>query len=162
MATFKLNSDTSITAIVPTGAISGPITVKNAAGSDNSNTGTFTVLLAPTITNVTAPNPAVAGNTVTITGTNFVDTSTQHVVVFFTGGTSATAVVGSSTSITATIPAGAKTGPVKVVEAGGVATSGAHKVTIAPGPTVSSLLPASHVADGTNDRHPRHRLPRDG
>jgi len=146
-APFTVSSDTSITAIVPAGATSGPITVTNAAGHDNSNTGTFTVLAAPTITNVTAPNPAVAGNTVTIAGTNFVDTPTVHVRVSFTGGASNQAVVGSTTSITVTIPVGAKTGPVKVTEAGGTAVSGSHTVTIAGAPTVSSLVPAAQVAD---------------
>jgi hypothetical protein len=145
----KVLSDSELTVVVPKGAASGNITVTNAAGTSPPLAG-FTLLAAPTIdpTGVTAASPAIAGDTVTITGANFVDTDAQHVVVFF-GKASAQATVGSSTSISVVIPVGATTGKPKVVEAGGTAIA-KQTVTIAGAPAVTSITPSAQIADGTH------------
>ena len=76
---------------------------------------------APTITGFT-PNHGKVGTVVTINGTNFL---TARTVVFNT--TTATQfTVNSVTRITATVPAGATTGRIKVTTSGGTATSAAN------------------------------------
>jgi len=64
------------------------------------------------------PTSGKVGASVTISGTNFIGTSG---VTF--NGKAATFTVRSTNSITATVPAGATTGPIKVTNAGGSATS---------------------------------------
>ena len=145
VATFSVTNDGSITAKVPVGAVTGAITVTDAAGSASS--GSFTVLPPPTITGVAqGVTPAIPGTTVTITGTGF-DTVGTVTVTFF-GNVSGTATVSSSTSMTVSVPAGAKTGTVKISEAAGTATSkGTQKVTVASAPTIASILPTTQVAN---------------
>lgn len=65
-----------------------------------------------------SPNSGVVGSSVGITGTNF---NSASVVSF--NGTAAVFIVDSNTHITATVPAGATTGPVSVTTPGGMATS---------------------------------------
>ncbi|MDP9235465.1 MAG: IPT/TIG domain-containing protein, partial [Actinomycetota bacterium] len=72
---------------------------------------------APTITGFT-PTSGPVGTSVTITGTNF----TGATVVKF-NGLAASFTVNSATQITATVPSGATTGPIKVKNAVGAATS---------------------------------------
>ena len=77
-ATISSASATQLVVSVPTGATSGPITVTSPAGSATSSTS-FTVLAsssAPTITGFT-PTLVNAGQTVSVTGTNF-DTTPQN------------------------------------------------------------------------------------
>ncbi len=96
-------SSTSITATTPAksaGAVTVTVTVSGQSGSLTSG---FTYAAIPTVTLVSPNTGSTAGGTaVTITGTNFV----AGAAVKF-GGTAATSVVvASSTSITATTPAG--------------------------------------------------------
>jgi hypothetical protein len=138
-ATFTVNSATSIQATVPAGATTGPISVTTPGGTATS-TSAFTVTTtgAPTITSFT-PTSGPVGTTVTISGTNF----TGATVVAF-NGTSATFTVNSATSIQATVPAGATTGPISVTTPGGTATSaGAFTVTASSAPTITSFTPTS-------------------
>src|SRR5205807_1143892 len=67
--TFTVNSDTQISATVPTGATSGKITVTNAAGTGTSATS-FLVNSAPLISSF-APTSGPTGTSVTLTGTGF-------------------------------------------------------------------------------------------
>jgi hypothetical protein len=71
----------------------------------------------PGITNV-YPNIGAVGTSVIIRGTNLINTTT----VWF-NGINASFTINSSNQITAIVPAGATTGPVSVVDSGGVATS---------------------------------------
>src|SRR5205085_981478 len=116
-ATFTVNSDTQVTAKVPTTATTGPIGVTTAGGTGASSTS-FTVLKPPTITSFTPASGAI-GATVTITGTNFTGTT----AVKFNGTDAATFTVVSATSITAIVPAGATTGKISATNAGGTVTS---------------------------------------
>jgi hypothetical protein len=72
---------------------------------------------APTITSF-APASGPVGTTVTISGTNLLSTS----AVSF-NGTAATYTVNSDSQVTATVPSGATTGPIRVTANGGAATS---------------------------------------
>ena len=114
---FNIDSDIQITATVPNGATSGPITVVNPDGSATSS-GTFTVPSSvPTITSIT-PTSGPVGTTVTINGTHL----TGAISVKFKGVT-ARFTVDSDTKITAIVPAGAITGKIAVKTPTGKATS---------------------------------------
>src|SRR3989454_929734 len=78
---------------------------------------TAAVTPAPTITSF-APTSGPVGTPVTITGTNFTGASAVRF-----NGTSANFTATSSTSISATVPSGATTGPLSVTTPGGTATS---------------------------------------
>src|SRR5207244_1925630 len=90
----------------------------------------------PTISSF-SPTSGPVGTSVTITGTNF----TGATAVTFNGLT-ASFSVNSSTSIAATVPSGATTGPIRVTTLGGTATS-ASNFTVIPPPTISSFSPTS-------------------
>ena len=149
-ASFRIDSGTSITAVVGTGTTTGPIDVTNADGTDTSATN-FTVAstTCPTITSFT-PTSGPVGTSVTITGTNF----TGATSVTFNNVAATTFTVNSATQITATVPATATTGPIRVTTPGGTGSS-LTNFTIAA-PTITSFAPTfgpvgtSVVITGTN------------
>jgi hypothetical protein len=120
--TVTHTSSTVLKAKVPATATTGPITVTNTAapiGTVSSATNyTVTPHLAPTITSFT-PTSGPVGTSVTITGTNFSGASS----VKFGGVGAPVHHVVSATQITATVPAGAVTGPISVTTAAGTGTS---------------------------------------
>jgi len=111
---IKVNSDTSVTVTSPAGAKSGKIAITTAGGSATSS-ATFTV--RPNIASFTPISGAV-GTTVTIIGHGF----TGAIILTF-NGVSATFTVNSDSQVTATVPAGATTGPIAITTSGGTATS---------------------------------------
>ena len=138
--TFTVNSATQITAIVPTGATSGPLTVATPGGL--SNAIGFTVAV-PTSTLLTlSPTSGFIGTTVVITGTNFIGAAT----VSF-NGVSATFTVNSPTRITTTVPFGATYGPVTVTVSG--SSNGLTFTVIPPLPVITSFAPLGGPV-GTN------------
>jgi len=127
-ATFKVNSDSSITAAAPSGTgaedvkVTTPISTSTASPADQ-----FTYDAPPTVTEILPKVGLEEGGTeVTITGTNFTSGST---VKF--GTTAATSVkFTSATSLTATSPPGTGTVDVTVTTAGGTSmTSSADQFT---------------------------------
>jgi len=133
-AAFVVNSDTQITATVPSGADTGRIAITNTIGTGTSSTD-FVVTETPTITSFN-PDTGSAGSTVTITGTNFTGTS----VVRFNGVAASTFNVQSDTRITAVVPTGATSGRITVTNSAGTATSGTD-FTVAPVPSITSFTP---------------------
>ena len=115
-ASFTVNSATTIQATVPGGATSGPISVTTPGGTATS-TSNFIVNNPPTITSFT-PAMGPVGASVSITGTDF---SGATAVQF--NGAGATFTVNSPTSIQATVPAAATTGPISVTTPAGTGTS---------------------------------------
>jgi hypothetical protein len=114
-ASFKVASDTYLTATVPTGAKTGPVTVTTPGGTLNSGK-TFRV--TPQLLSFSPPSGPV-GTSVVITGVSL----TQTAKVTF-GGVSATSfTVSSDTQVTATVPSGAKTGKIVITTQGGTASS---------------------------------------
>lgn len=122
-ASFKVASDTYLTAAVPTGAKTGPVTVTTPGGTLTSNK-TFRV--TPQFTSFTPPS-GVVGTPVTITGVSL----TQTTKVTFGGVAATSFTVNSDTQVTATVPTGAKTGKIVITTTGGTATS-ATTFTVTP------------------------------
>jgi hypothetical protein len=146
-ATFTVNSDGQISTTVPSGATTGPISVTTTGGTATSGSN-FTVRTStstgPTISGFN-PTSGPVGTRVTITGTNF----TGVTAVKF-NGTAGSFTVDSDVQITATVPSGATTGPIKVKTPTTAATSTTNfTVTASPAPTISGFSPTSGPA-GTN------------
>lgn len=108
-------SATSITARVPKGAVTGPVTVRTSGGATTSSTEL--TITTPVISSV-SPTSAAPGTVVTITGANFRGATS---VTF--GGVAASFQIVSPTKITATVPGGALTGPTLVATPVSTATS---------------------------------------
>lgn len=112
---FTIKSDTLITATVPSGGTTGPVTVATPTGTLTSNVP-FRVL--PQLLSFT-PSSGPVGTQVTLTGVSL----TQTTGVGFGDYTPAQFTVNSDTQVTATVPAGARTGPVGIQTQGGIAIS---------------------------------------
>jgi uncharacterized repeat protein (TIGR03803 family) len=110
-ASFKVESDTYLTAKIPPDATTGNITVAESAGTLTSNKA-FRVL--PQITSF-APTSGAVGTTVVLNGSGFLGATR----IVFARAKQAEFTVNSDTQITATVPAGAQTGPINVVTPGG-------------------------------------------
>ena len=138
-ATYTVNSATQITATVPTGATTGKVRVATTAGAAQSSTSfTVTKTVAPTTTGF-SPTSGLVGTKVVITGTGFAGTSSVQF-----GGVEATYSVDSATQITATVPAGALSGKIRIANsAGAVQSSSMFTVTKAAAPTITGFSPAS-------------------
>ena len=119
-ATFAVDSDTQITATVPSGAMSGRIIVTTPGGTAASTTS-FTVHSVtppgPTLTKFT-PSSGAMGTVVTLTGSGFSKATTVKFA-----GTPASFPVPGDTSITAIVPPYAKSGTISVTTHYGTATS---------------------------------------
>jgi uncharacterized repeat protein (TIGR03803 family) len=123
-AKFNNVSDTYMTATVPAGALTGPVTVTTFTGTLK---GDRNFLVIPQVKSF-SPASGVVGTVVTITGISFTQATAVNI-----GGKAATFNVISDTQITATVPAGGQTGkPIIVTTAGGTASFG--KFVIAPNP----------------------------
>jgi uncharacterized repeat protein (TIGR03803 family) len=112
--TTELTGTTYILATVPTGALTGDITV--TTGSTKLST-TASYKITPTYKSFTPPSGPV-GTVVTFNGTGL--TQTTKVTI---DKISASFTVVSDSEITATVPAGAATGKIVVTTKGGSATS---------------------------------------
>ena len=122
--TFSIDSDTTITATVPFDAVSGPITVVNAAG-DGTSVASFDVV--PTVESF-MPKRAAPGREIVITGTGFEDATE----VSFDGTPAQFDILGAFT-IAAVVPPGATDGPISVTTSGGTdASADSFNVLYAP------------------------------
>jgi subtilisin-like proprotein convertase family protein len=106
-------------------------------GSISSGWDLEIIMAAPTVTSFT-PTSGPPGTAVTITGTNL-----QGVTSVTFGGVPSTSITNNTpTSVTATVPANAVTGPIGVTTPNGTATS-ATSFTVVPPPTVTSFTPGA-------------------
>ncbi|MBI5384588.1 MAG: IPT/TIG domain-containing protein [Verrucomicrobia bacterium] len=137
-ATFAINSATQITAAVPTGAATGRLSVTTPSGTANS-AANFSVTTLPVLAGFT-PSSGGVGTSVAITGANLAGATS---VTF--NNVSAAFTANSGTQITATVPAAATTGPIRVTTPAGNATSASNFVVIA-GPVLTSFAPPSGAA----------------
>jgi hypothetical protein len=113
--TFTVKSDTYLTATVPAGATTGAVTVGTPSGNLTSS---VLFRVTPVILSFDPPSGPV-GTQVIITGKSF----TQAIKVGFGDYAPANFTVNSDTQVTATVPKGAKTGPVGIETQGGTAFS---------------------------------------
>ncbi|GEO05980.1 hypothetical protein AAE02nite_36440 [Adhaeribacter aerolatus] len=153
-----------IKAVVPAGAVTGPIKVETKNGTTvigtSNNSETFTVsVLAPSISYIalTTTGPPVTsakpGERIFINGQNLKNPS----LITFNGvaATSFGNATQDGTKITAVVPATASTGPLKVTVSGITTTYDNFIITV-PAPTIKSFSPASGkvgeqvVLTGTN------------
>ena len=147
-APILVNSDTQIIAAVPTGAPTGPISVKTLGGTATSRDN-FTVLKQPVITSFT-PQSGPPGSSVKVTGANL--TGATSVTV---GGVSAAGfTVPSDTQIIWGVPTAVVVGPITVTTPGGTATSASNfTVTTCPQMTLSDLAsPVALVGESYQDQ----------
>jgi hypothetical protein len=122
-ATFTVVSDTYMTVVLPSSGVSGTVNVTTPSGVLKSKQN---FKLIPVVSSF-SPASGHVGAIVTITGSGF----TGATKVSF-GGVKATAfTVNSGTTVTATVPGGAKTGKITVATAGGTAPS-KLKFTVTP------------------------------
>jgi uncharacterized repeat protein (TIGR03803 family) len=114
-AKFDNLSDTFMTATVPSGALTGYVTVKTFTATYKSNR---VFLVTPQLTNFT--KSGIVGSTVTLTGVSLTQTTAVTI-----GGKAATFKVVSDTELKATVPDLAKTGEnIVVTTLGGSASIG--------------------------------------
>ncbi len=137
-ATFTVVNSTTITATVPTGAQTGPITVGSAVSS-----GSFTVIPVPTLTSFTPPSGPV-GTLVTITGTNLNVVTTVRF-----NGTAAAFTVVSPTTITALVPPGATSGPISLLAPGSTVTSATSFIVTTVTTTVTLAVDSVFTTPGS-------------
>ena len=97
-----------------------------------------------------SPNKALVGTNVEIKGFGFIATPPSANQVAF-NGTSAAVVSATATSIVATVPTGATTGPVTVTNANGIATSPQAFTVLVP-PIISGVEPPDHLPQGVTSR----------
>lgn len=136
---FTVNSSTSITAIVDSGA-TGDVSVTTPGGTATKSGFTFKHS-APSILSFT-PASGVAGTTVTITGYYF----TGATVVQFGGVNAASFTVNSSKQITAVVGTGA-TGMLTITTPYG--TVSGYNFTVLYPPTIASFSPTSGITGTT-------------
>jgi len=149
---FVVNSSTRITAVAPSGTLGTTVdvTVTTHAGTSATSAASKYTYGVPTVTELDpAAGPAAGGNTVVITGTNFIGVTS---VKF--GTKSATSyVVNSPTQITAKAPGGvaSTTVDVTVTTAGGTSEKTYNSKYSYGAPTVTELDPAAGPAAGHNE-----------
>jgi len=138
-------SSTSITATTPAGSAGAVTVTVTVSGQSGSLTSGFTYIVIPTVSGV-APSsgPTAGGTAVTITGTNFAAGAT----VTFGGAAATNVVVVSSTSITATTPAGSAGAVTVTITVNGQSGSLAGSFTYLGSPTVTSISPNSGPTGG--------------
>lgn len=116
---FWVTNNTTLGAQVPTNAVSGPISITTPAGTTNSTNRFY----MPPVIIVFNPTHGLPGTNVTLTGQNFFDATAVRF-----NGSNATFSVVNNTTINATVPTNAQTGPITVVAPAGTNTSAVNFV----------------------------------
>lgn len=129
-ATYSVISNAQINVTVPSGAVTGGITVFTQSGSATGPS--FAVL--PNISGLSTSSGHV-GDTITINGSGFTGT-TQ---VAFTSSVTASYTITNDGAISVTVPAGAVLGTISVTNAGGTATSTTFSVL----PLITGVSPST-------------------
>ncbi|MEN9573597.1 MAG: hypothetical protein RL514_1452 [Verrucomicrobiota bacterium] len=146
-AAFTVTAASQIHATVPATATTGPLSITTPTGTVTTSSNFVVSGLAPIVTGF-APFGGKAGDPVVITGLNF---TTATNVAF--NGVSAAFGVTSDTQLTATVPAGATSGPLRVTNPSGTNTTGSNFII---GPFITGFSPVAAqvasqvVVDGFN------------
>ncbi len=140
LAIFTSVSASQLIATVPLDATTGPISIATPFGTV-ATFGWFTV--APRITDF-SPTNAAPGTLVLIAGANFAGT----LAVQFNNKNAASFFVAAETQIHALVPAGASSGPIRVITPAGAASSANSFVVTGTEPIISDFSP-TNGAPGT-------------
>ena len=136
---FTVLSDTAVDFVVPSGTLAAPYLVILVTQGGVATTPFTVIDPLPTVTSVLSGGvgQGLAGASVTITGTNFVNVQSVRF-----GTVNATFTVDSATSITAVIPVAAPAGnlQVSVVTVAGTAS---RSFTVLASPRITSFAPVS-------------------
>ncbi len=144
-AAFFVQSSGTILTQVPAGATTGLISVSSPSGPILS-AAPFVISLPTPVIMTFAPTTGASGTPVNISGQNF----SNVVSVTFNGVADPSFVVNGATSIVATVPQGATTGPIVVTTSIGADTSTLPFVIVAlPVPEIISFSPGSGIAGQT-------------
>ncbi|MCG8605335.1 IPT/TIG domain-containing protein, partial [bacterium] len=135
-AQFSVDSNTQLRAVVPTGASSGTVSLRNAAGGASSDS-LFSITFFPGITAL-VPTLGVVGTEVTVVGANFAGT----LAVGLNGAPVSNYTVDSDTQLRIVIPTAATSGKISVTNALGTGLSRKDFKVILP-PEIASLAPVS-------------------
>jgi RHS repeat-associated protein len=135
--TATVQSETSLTAVVPTNAPLGSVSVSVDSNGDASNGLNFTVIPTPSISDV-YPNSGVSGTPVSISGNNFGATQGGSTVTF-NGVPAASITSWSNTAIYAVPPSNVTTGPVVVV-VNSIPSNSNNAFTVT-NPAIGSIVP---------------------
>lgn len=137
---LNLSTLGQVTANVPSGASSGPISVSTPYGTHVTSTNFY---IAPVITGFSPPS-APPGATITVTGRNFLDTSKVQFESVPNGApTNAMFTFNSNSNLSVVVPADARTGLIVVTAPAGTTTSVSNFVVE---PTLASFSPAGGPA----------------
>lgn len=109
-AVFQRINDTLIAATVPENAGTGPVVVENPGGITVPGVA-FSVLGRQPIIDDFTPDAGQLGTVVTLVGLNFAGTTAIH----FSNAPASTFTVLSDTNLTVSVPIGAKSGPIEVM-----------------------------------------------
>jgi len=152
-AGFLVNSSTRITAVAPPGTLGTTVDVRviTHAGTSATSAASKYTYGIPTVTELEPPaGPVVGGNSVVITGTNFIGVT----LVKFGTKNALEFEVDSATQITAVAPAGAAgtTVDVRVTTPGGTSAITALASKYSYGrPTITEVDPSSGPSTGGNE-----------
>lgn len=133
-ANFTVLSGSTVTAVVPPGATTGPITLTNPVSSVTTENNF--IIIQPPLLNGFNPTVGTLGTSVVLGGSNFGGTTS---VLF--NGVPTTFTVQSQNRIQTSVPIGATTGTVTVVNGAGTATSTQNFVVNYAAPLVNSVAP---------------------
>ena len=117
-AKFIVTSKSQLTAIVPHGAVNAPITVVTLKGKSITPVSFKVGKPAPILISAIRPESGNTGALVQLSGQGFGSATTLSF-----NGVPGRFVVNSDTQITAVVPSGASSGPIKVSGLGGTAVS---------------------------------------
>lgn len=128
-AAFTVVSATKITTTVPSGALTGPISVTTPDGT--ASTATFTV--APRVSSF-SPGSGTSGTLVTVNGANLGAANTTAKL----NGVAASIYSRSATSLTFKVPNASSTGPIVLTNEGGTVATATNFVVL---PKIISFTP---------------------
>ena len=135
-----INSDTLLTVTVPSGIITGPISIQQGAGTPSYSVNDFAAIgYGPYITGF-SPLYGSSGSSVIITGIHLTNT---FAVLF--NGTNATEVTANAagTQITTRVPPAATSGPITVSTIYGSSNTPSAFTVVGPGPFITGFSPVS-------------------
>lgn len=147
-------TETMLTVTIPFGAESGPITVTRLGIVSNKSSMSLTIIPNPIISSLSTMVSTI-GRVISINGSYFSTTPSEN-RVNFPGGAVAVASSATETSLTVTIPDGARSGTISVTSDGADSNNSADTLTIMSLPTVkrcenqstSDLRDVNNSSDG--------------